>query len=95
MSAFLWAAIIPAIVILCAFLVGKPFLLLAIPALYALQIARIALRKGGSAYAWKYAALMMFAKLGEAKGVLKYFLTSKGDLSFDYKSSQTIGRSPA
>jgi GT2 family glycosyltransferase len=94
-SAFVWAAIIPAIVILCALLVGKPLLLLAIPALYALQVARIALRKGGSAYAWKYAALMVFAKLGEAKGVLKYFLTSKSDLSFDYKSSQPIGRSPA
>lgn len=87
LSAFLWAAAIPALVVLLALIFRQPLLLLAIPTIYAMQIARIALRKGGSGYSWKYAALIMFAKLGEAKGVLKFFLTSKSDLSFDYKQS--------
>ena len=68
----------------------QPLVLLAIPAVYIFQIARIAARKGiGSAYSWKYAALMMFAKLGEAKGIGEYFLTSRGDLNFDYKKSSS------
>ena len=90
-SAFVWVAIIPAAIILLALAFREPLLFFAIPAVYVLQIARIAARKGiGSAYSWKYAALMMFAKLGEVKGVLKYFLTSKGDLSFDYKHSRSV-----
>ncbi|HET6942079.1 MAG TPA: glycosyltransferase [Sphingomicrobium sp.] len=95
-SAFAWVAAIPIGIILLALVFREPLLLFAIPAVYILQIARIAARKGiGSAYSWKYAALMMFAKLGEAKGILKYFLTSKGDLSFDYKTSKPTEPSAA
>ena len=95
-SAFVWVALIPAAIMVVAFAARQPLLLLAIPAVYVLQIARIAARKGiGSAYSWKYAALMMFAKLGEAKGILKYFLTSRGDLSFDYKRSRSAERGSA
>jgi GT2 family glycosyltransferase len=88
-SALVWAAVIPAIFFALAIFAREALILFALPAAYIMQIARIAKRKGlGSAYSWKYAALMMFAKLGEAKGILKYFLTSKSDLSFDYKQSR-------
>jgi GT2 family glycosyltransferase len=95
-STFAWVAVIPAAIVLVALAARQPLLLLAVPAVYVLQIARIAARKGiGSAYSWKYAALMMCAKLGEAKGILKYFLTSKGDLSFDYKQPSSVERGAA
>lgn len=95
-SAFAWVALIPAAILFVALVARQPLLLLAIPAVSVLQIARIAARKGiGSAFSWKYASLMMFAKLGEAKGILKYFLTSRGDLSFDYKRSSSARRGAA
>jgi GT2 family glycosyltransferase len=95
-SAFAWAAAIPAVIVVAALAARQPLLLLAIPAVYILQTARIAARKGiASAYSWKYAGLMMFAKLGEAKGILKYFLTSRSDLSFDYKKSNSGMRGAA
>ena len=59
-------------------------------------VARIAARKGvRSAYSWKYAALVMFAKLGEAKGILRYFLASRSDLVFDYKEPNPAERRAA
>ena len=88
-SAIAWAIVLPLTVITAAVLTGEPLVLLAIPALYGLQIARIASRKGlSSSYAWKYAALVMTAKLGEAWGVLKYYLFSRSDQRFDYKQPQ-------
>jgi GT2 family glycosyltransferase len=95
-SALFWVAVMPAAIIAVALVARLPLLLLAIPAAYLLQIGRIAARKGiGSTHSWKYAGLMMFAKLGEAKGILKYFMTPKGDLKFDYKQSLPAKRGSA
>jgi len=94
-SALFWAAVVPAIAAIFSILLREPLLLLAIPAIYGAQIVRIAVRSDGSARSWKYAALTMFAKLGEANGILKYFISSKGDLSFDYKESQPVERKVA
>ena len=69
--ALVWAGIAP-FAILAAILVHPAALLLLL--LYPLQIARIALRDGGSAFAWGDAALMTLGKFAEAQGVLKYRL---------------------
>ena len=86
-SALAWGLIIPLAFIVAAITLRMPLLLLGIPGAFLLQVARIAAKQGiGSAHAWKYAALVMTAKLGEAKGILRYFLTSRTEQQFDYKS---------
>ena len=87
-SALIWGVAIPLAIILAAILLQSPLVLLAIPAIYLLQIARIAARKGiRSDYSWKYALLVVTAKLGEAKGVIRYLLTPRTGQQFDYKTS--------
>jgi hypothetical protein len=94
-SALAWAIALPVVILAAAIALREPMLLLALPAAYALQVARIAARKGiGSSYNWKYALLMMVGKLGEAIGVLRYALAARADRSFDYKGS-LAGRRPA
>lgn len=95
-SAIAWGVLLPLIIAAIALVAGEPMVLLAIPAAYALQIARIAARKGiGSSFSWKYAALVMTAKLGEAWGVLKYYLSKRSNQRFDYKQPLPAGRPAA
>ena len=82
----MWASFAP-LAILAALLVhpGAIFLLLLYPA----QIARLALRDGGSAFAWGDAALMTLGKFPEALGVLGYHfnrMTGAKARLIEYKS---------
>jgi GT2 family glycosyltransferase len=84
--ALMWASFAP-LAILAALLVhpGAIFLLLLYPA----QIARLALRDGGSAFAWGDAALMTLGKFPEALGVLGYHfnrMTGAKARLIEYKS---------
>lgn len=95
-SALGWGAVLPLVTFMCAIAAREPWVVLALPAAYALQIARIAARQGiRSSYAWKYASLVMTAKLGEAKGVLRYFLSPRTKADFNYKLASQAERRPA
>ena len=86
----------PLAVFACALLSRQLWLVLSLPAAYALQVVRIAARNGlRSPYSWKYALLVMTAKLGEAWGALRYFLTSRSDQRFDYKTGAAAERRAA
>ena len=88
-SAIAWGILLPILIAAGALLIREPLFLLALPAIYAVQVARIAARKGiTSGFAWKYSALVMTAKLGEAWGVLKFYLSKRSDQRFDYKQAQ-------
>lgn len=83
--ALMWSAIAP-LALLGALLHPAALLLLLA---YPLQIARIALRDGGSAFAWADAALMTLGKFPEAQGVLEYRLnrmTGANARLIEYKS---------
>ena len=74
-SAVFWVAVIPLAVVLVAAFLREPAIILAIPATYALQIARTAARRGlFSAWSWRYASLMLVAKFPELLGALGYAL---------------------
>jgi len=87
LRAFVWALGIPLIVVTAAMLLRQPMLLLSIPAIYALQILRIAARRGLSFPALQSAAMIMLAKLPETIGALSYFLGQKSNRLADYKSA--------
>lgn len=75
-SALVWVIVIPMIVIVLAATVSL-FALLALPAVYALQVARVAAQRNWrSADSWRRAAMLMFAKLPETMGVARFFLES-------------------
>lgn len=69
--ALLWAALAP-LALFAALALHPGALLLLL--LYPLQIMRLALRDGGSAFAWGDAALMTLGKFPEALGVLTYHM---------------------
>lgn len=88
-SALTWTMLLPMFIAAGAWLIREPLVLLALPIAYVVQIVRIAVRKGlGSSFAWKYAALVMTTKFGEAWGVLNYYLSKRRERRFDYKQSQ-------
>jgi len=95
MSALGWVVALPLVVLLVAFLAGDARFLWLIPAAYAPQIARIAVRGGHDAYAWKYALLVMTAKVGEAIGVFRYLVAARSTRAFEYKPAQAAGRPAA
>ena len=92
MSALGWVVALPLVVLLVAILFGDARFLWLIPAAYALQVARIAVRGGRNAYAWKYALLVTTAKVGEAIGVFRYLLAARSTRAFEYKPAQAAGR---
>lgn len=95
-SAVAWSIVLPLTILAIALILGEPLVLFAAPAAFALQIGRIAARKGLlSAFSWKYAALMMTAKLGEAWGVLRYLASKRTNQRFDYKQTQSIEQTAA
>jgi GT2 family glycosyltransferase len=68
--ALLWAVALPLVAVGLALAVTPwALLLLALPLL---QIARMALRDGGSGFAWRRAALTMIGKLAEVQGAWRY-----------------------
>ncbi len=69
--ALLWSAFAPAALLAALFI--HPAALLGL-LIYPLQIARIALARGGSAFDWGDATLLTLGKFAEAQGVLKYHL---------------------
>jgi GT2 family glycosyltransferase len=83
LSATAWAVGLPMVVIGAAILVGQPFLSLALLLLYALQLLRIGSRRSGK-HKWATAALMLFAKLPESIGALRYLIASKAKVP-EYK----------
>ena len=87
-SAGFWAAAVPLVSVLVASLLGQPTIILAIPAIYALQIARIAARRGlFSAWSWRYASLMLVAKFPELLGALNFALKRSRSAPIDYKET--------
>ncbi|NUT01580.1 MAG: glycosyltransferase [Sphingomonas sp.] len=87
-SAFTWAVAIPLLILLAAMEISEARLLFLIPLAFALQIARIAARRGFSLHAWQSAMLLVTAKIPEAIGALSYFLGRKADRLVDYKAPQ-------
>jgi len=87
-SAVFWAAVIPLSAIVVAALLRKPSAILVIPAVYALQIGRIAARRGlSTGWSWRYASLMLVAKLPEFLGALSYMLKRDRSAPIDYKEA--------
>ena len=84
-SALLWVVALPVAVILMVALFNEPALLLAIPLAYALQLARIAIRSGGSGK-WSNAALVLLGKIPEALGAARFFLTGASRALPEYKA---------
>lgn len=68
--ALFWGAALPAVIVLLALVLGPVFLLLF--ALYPLQIARLARKRGGGRDAWEAAYLLTAGKFAEALGALEY-----------------------
>lgn len=85
-SALLWVVILPLAIILAAVLGHRPWWLIAIPVAYLLQLARIAMRSAGPRR-WTNAALTLFAKLPEAIGAARFFLTGGGRAVPEYKTN--------
>jgi GT2 family glycosyltransferase len=93
-SALVWAAGIPAAVILLALLFGRPELLLLLPLMWTAQIARMALRRPDrSSQAWRASAMLMLAKFPELIGAARALLTSRQSDMIEYKAA-TLPLSP-
>jgi glycosyltransferase involved in cell wall biosynthesis len=86
-SAIAWTVVLPLFVIAAAATFGEPWLILLLPAAYAAQILRIALRTSPSLHSLQSAGMTFLAKFPEAIGALKYFLGRKSDRLADYKAA--------
>jgi hypothetical protein len=86
-SAFFWAVGVPTAIILLALLLGWPALLLLVPVAYALQIVRIASRRGLTPHALRTSAMLMIAKFAEVAGATRFFLERRPRHSIDYKAT--------
>ena len=84
-SAAFWGVALPLMAVIVAILMRDPVVLLALPAAYALQLARIASRSP-SPGRWTRAALVMVAKFAEALGAARYFLTGASSRICEYKA---------
>ncbi len=74
-SAGFWFVLLPLLAVTVALILRAPFLLLAIPIVYAIQIARIASRMpSGRPQRLQRAALTFLAKVPETIGALRYVL---------------------
>lgn len=82
-SALFWAVLLPLVVIVAAIVVHQPLLLLALPVLYGVQLARIAARAPRE-QPWTTAALVLVAKIPEALGAARYVLSGKRNVP-EYK----------
>jgi len=86
-SALVWAVALPLLIIGLALLAKAPLILIALPFLYGLQIARIARKSGQYGNMRHIGAEMLFlAKFPEAIGAIRYFIAGKGHKIPEYKS---------
>ncbi len=86
-SAFFWAVGMPIAVVVLAILLGQPSVLLIIPFAYAVQVLRIAFRRGLSSHGLRAGAMLMLAKFAEVAGAMRYFLERRPRHSIEYKGS--------
>jgi GT2 family glycosyltransferase len=86
-SAFFWAVGMPIAVVVLAILLGRPSVLLLIPFAFAVQVLRIAFRRGLSPYRLRAGAMLMLAKFAEVAGAMRYFLERRPRHSIEYKGS--------
>lgn len=87
-SAFFWVVGVPAAVLVLAFLLGRPAILLLIPMLYSLQVFRIAMRRHGPGlHRLRGSAMLMLAKIAEVAGATRFFLERRASHSIEYKST--------
>ena len=86
-SAFFWAVGLPVAVVVLAILLGRPAVLLLIPLTYAVQVLRIAFRRGLTAHGVRASAMLMLAKFAEVAGAMRYFLQRRPRHSIEYKGS--------
>lgn len=87
-SAAIWVAGIPLAAAVAAVITGSAAFLLIAPLLWALQIARIAARRGiASGWSWQRAALLMMAKVPELIGAIRYLLRRERSAPLEYKAS--------
>jgi hypothetical protein len=84
-SAFFWVVLLPLAVIVLAAVIGKGWIFLAMPAAYALQWARIASRSSAP-HQWTNAGLTLLAKVPEAVGVARFFMTGGAHAVPEYKA---------
>ncbi len=86
-SAFFWVVGVPIALLVLAMLAKRPAVLLLVPLFYALQVLRIALRRGLTAHGLRVSAMLMLAKFAEVAGATRYFLERRRSHSIDYKTS--------
>lgn len=70
-SAVFWGLVLPCILLLLT-LMWTPWALLAV-VIYPIQMTRLALKGGGSGFAWKRGVLLVVGKFAEGLGVLEYY----------------------
>jgi cellulose synthase/poly-beta-1,6-N-acetylglucosamine synthase-like glycosyltransferase len=86
-SAFFWVIGVPLAIVMIALLLGRPAVLLVIPLAYAVQVVRIALRRGLTAHGLRASMILMLAKFAEVAGATRFFLERRPRHSIDYKAS--------
>lgn len=86
-SAFFWVVVVPIGVLVLALVLGRPAVLLLIPLLYAVQVLRIALRRGLTFHGLRVSAMLMLAKFAEVAGATRFFLERRPGHSIGYKAS--------
>ena len=86
-SALVWGLAIPLLAVPLALI--HPAVALLVPAVFALQLARIAVRRGAFALdSWRYGSLMLIAKFAEVRGILRYLASRRAAQSIiEYKSA--------
>lgn len=85
-SAFVWAFVIPLVVIVIALITRTQLFLLAVPILYGLQFLRIASKGASGRFGWISAGLLLLAKVPEAIGASRYFLSRGRQTVPEYKA---------
>jgi GT2 family glycosyltransferase len=88
-SAFAWVLGAPLLIGLAALALHRPALLVALPLLYAIQAARIALsRDPASVSSWIYGGMILLAKIPEAMGAFRFFLGRGRTSLIEYKEPE-------
>lgn len=86
-SALLWVVVLPLLIIIAALAFGRPSILLAMPLLYLLQVARMAARKGlTSWYNWRAAAAVLSIKSAELLGAISALMAGSARSAIEYKA---------
>ena len=85
-SALAWVVAAPLTIIVLAAVLRSPAILLLVPAVYSLQILRIALRRGPlTAHGFRASMMIMIAKVAELVGATRLFLERRPRHSIEYK----------